>query len=206
MKSLLKIIFAFFLAISIVILFTLQLMQGSQINTIKKDLEDLNTTVAGLTNGDPNITVIPSNDPLDPTTNPDGSLKVKLYYKNYGADPEVINCSADTFVLRTIPKTTTPLTDALQLLMVNTLSEAEKNFGLDSPFEDPVYSNRFENFKLKNVVVNNGIANLTFEDPDYFSSGGSCRIGIMKSMLELTAKQFGSVDKVTFSPYDVFQP
>jgi hypothetical protein len=206
MKSLLKIVFAFFLAISIVVLFTLQLMQGSQINTIKTELGNLSTTVAGLTGQDPNITLIPTNGPLEPTTNPDGSMKVKLFYKNYGADPEVINCAADTFVLRTIPKTTMPLTDTLQLLLSTTLTDAEKNFGLDSPFEDSVYSNRFENFKLKTVTVNNGIANLTFEDPDYFSSGGSCRIGIMTSMFELTAKQFGSVDKVTFSPFDVFQP
>jgi spore germination protein GerM len=207
MKTLLKVTFAIFLSISIVLLFVLQLMQTSQLNNLKQEVSDLSDTVATLTGDDPIIdpTTTP-NDTIEPTSNPSGTIKVKLYYKNYDADPEMINCSADTFVYRTIPKTTTPLTDTVRLLLENQLTDEEHDFGLSSPFEDPNYIARLENFKLESVDVNNGVANLTFSDPDYFSSGGSCRVGLMTSMIDLTVKQFGSVDQVTYSPYDVFQP
>lgn len=207
MKTLLKVIFAIFLSISIVLLFVLQLMQSSQLNTLKQEVSELSDAVSILTGDDPVIdpTTTPD-DPLEPTSNPSGTIKVKLYYKNYTNDPESINCAADTFVYRTIPKSTTPLTDTVRLLLENKLTEQEKAFGLISPFEDANYSDRLENFELESVDINNGIANLTFSDPDYFSSGGSCRVGLLTSMIDLTVKQFGSVDKVTYSPYDVFQP
>ena len=207
MKTLLKVIFAIFLSLSIVLLFVLQLMQSSQLNTLKQDVSELSEAVSTLTGDDPIIdpTTTPD-DPLEPTSNPSGRIKVKLYYKNYSNDPESINCAADTFVYRTIPKSTTPLTDTVRLLLENKLTEEEKAFGLDSPFEDENYTDRLENFELESVDINNGIANLTFSDPDYFSSGGSCRVGLLTSMIDLTVKQFGSIDKVTYSPYDVFQP
>jgi spore germination protein GerM len=207
MKTLLKVIFAIFLSISIVLLFALQLMQSSQLNTLKQDVSELSDAVSALTGDDPIVDPTTSpDDPLEPTANPSGTIKVKLYYKNYANDPESINCSADTFVYRTIPKSTTPLTDTVRLLLENKLTEEEKTFGLNSPFEDPNYADRFENFELESVDINNGVAKLTFNDPDYFSSGGSCRVGLMASMIDLTVKQFGSVDQVTYSPFDVFQP
>lgn len=205
MKPLLKLLFAIFLSLSIVTLFVLQITQISKVSELESDIESINEQLETIT--DDAITPIDDNgDPIGPTSTDDDSITVKLYYKNYADDPEVLNCIADTYIEKQIPKTNKTLTDTLQLLLTNKLTNEEKEYGLASPFEDPAYIDRFEGFELKTVDINNGIANLTFEDPYYFSSGGSCRTGLIVSMINLTAKQFGNIDRVTLTPSDLFQP
>lgn len=224
MKTLVKVLFGAIAAISIIILFVLSLIQSNQINKINSDLSHVSNQLEILINNqDPSIITPTDIDvpditggPSDPTTTvaPSTSsetIKIKLYYKNVKNDPEHLNCEADTFVYRTIPKTSKVLTDTLNYMLTNKLTAEEKAFGLENLFEfgpdDTSYATRFEKFKIKSVSVNStGMATITLEDPEYFSSGGSCRISELSSMFELTAKQFSTVDDIQFLPLDVMQP
>lgn len=204
MKSLLKLIFSIFLSLSIVTLFVLVITQSSRLSQLENDINRIDELVGSITGED--ITPIDDNDPITDDPDTTDTISVKLYYKNYDNDPEVLNCVADTYIEKTIPKSNKTLTDTLQLLLDNKLTQEQKDFGLQSPFEDPTYIDRFEHFELISVNVSNGNAYLTFEDPLYFSNGGSCRTGIITSMISLTAKQFGNIDKVIYEPSELFQP
>ncbi len=210
MKTLVKILLGGVAAIAIIILFALSLLQSNQINKINTELSHISDQIAVLSTVKIPATTTPTD--VNPSgtvepTNAAETIKVKLYYKNTKTDPEMLNCEADTFVYRTIPKTAKVLTDTLNALITNKLTAEEKAFGLSNPFEDPAYTDRLDNFSIKSVSVNSaGVATVTLDDPDYFTSGGSCRVSNISTMFELTSKQFSTVDDVQFLPLDVMQP
>lgn len=141
---------------------------------------------------------------------PTPTLRVKLYYKDSKKDPSVLNCSADTFVYRDIPLTKTPLKDTLTLLLSNVLTTEEKAKGLSGQLV-PDASNtdlvtRQKQFSLTSVALSNGTATVSFSDAGMFTSGGSCRVGIMLSQITETAKQFSTVKTVKVLPETLFQP
>ena len=87
------------------------------------------------------------------------------------------------------------------------LTDAEKAAGLINEFENPLYTNRLVGFTLKSATITNKVATLTFEDPLFFTSRGSCAGGILASQVTETAKQFPTVNSVTYLPVDtLFQP
>ena len=175
-------------------------MQES-ITGIKNDIDTL------MTSPTPELSITPSpTAEVTPTAtitnNPTQTMTVKLYYKNFKLDPEVLDCSADGFVERTIPKTTTPLTDAIKLLLINDLTSGEKALGFESEFNTNVASKKVT---LISASVTSGTATLNISDPDDFTSGGSCRSGILASQFTKTAKQFSTVTNVEL-PSGLFQP
>jgi len=89
------------------------------------------------------------------------------------------------------------------LLLVNDLTQAEKNLGLENEFHTTAAS---QQVTLTMASITNGVATLTFDDPLDFTSGGSCRSGILASQVSLTAKQFSTVNSVELEPFSVFQP
>jgi len=93
-----------------------------------------------------------------------------------------------------IPKTSTPLKDAINQLL--------KQFVLDYGQD---YGDRVVNFKLISATIVNGEANLAFDDPGNFTSGGSDRLNQIYSRIEDTAKQFPSVKSVKITGA-IFQP
>ncbi|MFZ2153545.1 MAG: hypothetical protein WAV41_05870 [Microgenomates group bacterium] len=119
---------------------------------------------------------------------------VKIYFHNPAIDPNFDDPNANDYKLVTIPKTNTPLKDSLDELIKLFITEDEKAYG-----------SRVLNFRLKSAIISSGVAKLVFEDPEFYTSGGSTRVGLLYSQIEKTALQFPSVKKVEISGA-TFQP
>jgi hypothetical protein len=124
---------------------------------------------------------------------------VSLYYPNSKSGKDV--CSADSVmpITVTLPKTQSPLVDSINLLLTRSLTSAEKDQGFASEFPN-------RDFHLLKASVVNGVATLEFTEVPGFTSGGSCRVGILAAQIEKTAKQFPTVKSVVFKPATLFQP
>jgi hypothetical protein len=134
---------------------------------------------------------------------PVGSTPITLYYYNPTLDqgPGGVQCSEKGLVAvsRVIPKTSTPLKDSIQLLLNGELSSEERARGITTEFPLP-------GVILKSAIISNGIATLTFDDPQNKTNGGSCRVAILWHQIAATAKQFSTVQSVRFLPEELFQP
>lgn len=131
-------------------------------------------------------------------------LPIRLYYFNPEKDTDTngnILCSAQglQYVERIIPHTQTPLTEAIKLLLRGDISGEEKAAGATSEF--PMLGVR-----LEKAAIQNGLATLTFSDEQNKTSGGSCRVAILRAQIEATAKQFPGVTEVRLEPAELFQP
>jgi hypothetical protein len=64
-----------------------------------------------------------------------------------------------------------------------------------------------DGFELKSVnLKNDGTLILEFNDPLNKAVGGACRVNVLWSQIEATAKQFPQVKKVILLPGTLFQP
>ena len=134
----------------------------------------------------------------------DYSKTVKLYYYNPEQDKDEsgnIQCSRDGLVAveREIPVTKTPIQETIKLLIAGQLTDTEKSQGITTEYP-------LEGFSLKGASLKDGVLTLEFEDPNYKTGGGSCRVGILWFQIEATAKQFSEVQEVRFLPEELFQP
>ena len=134
----------------------------------------------------------------------DYSKTVKLYYYNPEQDKDEsgnIQCSRDGLVAveREIPVTKTPIQETIKLLIAGQLTDTEKSQGITTKYP-------LEGFSLKGASLKDGVLTLEFEDPNYKTGGGSCRVGILWFQIEATAKQFSEVQQVRFLPEELFQP
>ena len=133
--------------------------------------------------------------------------KILLYYYSPEKDKDEtgnIKCSKDGLIAieREIPITQTPIKDTLNLLLKGkqNLTQEDINQGITTEYP-------LEGFKLKSVnLKSDGTLILEFEDPFNKTIGGSCRVGILWSQIEATAKQFPEVKQVKFLPEELFQP
>lgn len=134
----------------------------------------------------------------------EGTRQINLYYYNKIKDlgkSKNPACSPKSVitVIRDLPQSNTPIEDALNLLLAGNITDEERAAGFETEFPGP-------GLKLLSAVLNNGILTLTFDDPDYFTSGGSCRVGLMWAQIEKTALQFPGVNEVRYLPDSLFQP
>lgn len=114
----------------------------------------------------------------------DSSMLVKIYQSPTDV---TLSCESVDYTEVNLPKSVTPLTDSINYLI--------------SQFKDS------KGFKLISATISNGIATLTFDDPNFFTSGGSCKSMELSSQIEKTALQFPTVKKVKFiGPEYLFQP
>lgn len=148
----------------------------------------------------------PTKQTPTPTTTPitsDTGIPVKLYFYNPSLDqgPGGVQCSGKGLVAveRVLPHTTMPLTKSIELLLRGELSDAERSQGLTTEFPLPGVT-------LKTATIVQGVATLTFDDPESKTGGGSCRAGVLWAQIEATAKQFPTVASVRFLPEELFQP
>ena len=139
------------------------------------------------------------------TLSPD-MITITLFYYNESADKDSAGnpqCSEKGIIStkRQIPKTTTPLQDAINLLIKGQITEPEKAQGISTEYP-------LEGFSLKGADLNatTGVVTLEFTDPQHKTSGGSCRAKILQMQIEKTAKQFKEVEGVKFLPTSLFQP
>jgi hypothetical protein len=69
-----------------------------------------------------------------------------------------------------------------------------------------LHGKALEGFALVSSELAGGTLMLTFDDPQNKTSGGSCRVSILRAQIEATAKQFPGVNEVRFVPAELFQP
>lgn len=180
---------------------------GSPAISLELDLNSAQTPLAELSQGDRvrvtgtlrNSTLVVRNiAPL-----PIGDIPVTLYFYDPSRDqgPGGAQCSSQGLIAvdRVLPKTTTPLTDAIRLLIKGEISAEEKARGITTEFP-------LSGVTLASASIAQGVATLTFNDPQNKLSGGSCRISVLRAQIETTAKQFPTVRTVMFSPNEILQP
>jgi len=129
---------------------------------------------------------------------------VDLYYYNSGLDQDEsgnIMCSRQGIVpvQRKTPVTQTPIQDTIKLLLKGELTNDERAQGISTEYP-------LEGLFLESASLKDGVLTLQFNDPNYKTGGGSCRVGILWFQIEATAKQFVGVNSVRFLPEELFQP
>lgn len=130
------------------------------------------------------------------------TVQVDLYYFNQDRADQVedsCNPAAVRAVSRDIEITRTPIQDTINLLIKGELTQEEQQMGFTTEFPG-------EDFELTGANLEDGTLTLAFDDPNNFTSGGSCRVGILQAQIERTAEQFTGVDEVEFQPETLFQP
>jgi hypothetical protein len=89
--------------------------------------------------------------------------------------------------------------ESIRLLIAGELSAEERAQGITTEFP-------LEGLALTGAALEDGELTLAFEDPNFRTSGGACRVTILWAQIEETARQFAGVDHVRFVPEDLFQP
>jgi len=138
------------------------------------------------------------------STPPIGEIEysnILLYFHNPSKDPRADICSRDAVfpVVRRVPKTQTPVQDAVQLLLKGELTAEERMAGFSTEFP-------LKGLELAGANLKDGVLTLEFRNPENRTGGGSCRVGILWSQIEKTAMQFSGVKQVRFIPEELFQP
>lgn len=129
---------------------------------------------------------------------------VKLFYYHEPSDRDAggnVGCSPDAVlpVEREIPVTMSPVKDTIALLLKGNVTAAEKAQGFSTEFPNA-------GFSLSSANLKNGTLTLTFSDKNNFTTGGSCRVGILAAQVRKTAMQFPEVKEVVILPEELFQP
>lgn len=130
---------------------------------------------------------------------------IRLYYYNSNLDKDGsgnILCSSKGLVgvSRTIPVTQTPLQDTLRLLLRGELTSSERANSITTEFPLPGVT-------LTGATISaSGATVISISDPSLKTSGGSCRVNVLRAQIEATARQFDSVKSVSFSPITILQP
>ena len=138
---------------------------------------------------------------------PEPTQNILLYYYNPEQDKDEqgnIKCSRDGLVAieKAISVNKTSIPDVINLLL-----EGKENLSAEQELEGITTEFPLEGLSLSQANLKaDGTLVLTFEDPLYQTSGGSCRAGILWFQIEETAKQFDGVEKVEFMPEELFQP
>ncbi|MDD3190145.1 MAG: Gmad2 immunoglobulin-like domain-containing protein [Candidatus Pacebacteria bacterium] len=127
------------------------------------------------------------------------------YYSSYKDEKEngYVACSESGMVVvgRRVLESDDVIEDTIKLLLEGVVTDIETTAGISSEFP-------LEGLKLENVSLSNeGVLSLAFDDPDFSTSGGSCRVNVLRLQIEKTAKQFVEVKSVEILPEGgVFQP
>ncbi len=142
--------------------------------------------------------------PLPSLTDTGLNRDIFLYYYNPDADKDAagnILCSRAGLVpvTRSISSTTTPIQDAVRLLLKGGITESEKAAGITTEFPLPA-------LEFVGADLDSGVLTLEFLDPNSATSGGSCRAVILWYQIEATAKQFAGINDVRYLPGTLFQP
>ena len=132
----------------------------------------------------------------------DGKARVFHYLPNKHA-AEKLNYEADPRALlpvqRKIAFSENLVFDTINSLIESGLSETDKQAGFWTSFPG-------ESFRLLRAELEGETLTLYFDDPMYFTSGGSNRVRYMWLQIQMTALQFPEVDKVRYEPKTLFQP
>ena len=132
----------------------------------------------------------------------DGKARVFHYLPNKDRAAELNNEAHPRALLpveREIPFSENLIFDTINSLLETELSEEEKQAGFWTSFPG-------ESFRLLRAELQGDTLTLYFDDPLYFTSGGSNRVGFMWLQILMTALQFPEVRNVRYEPKTLFQP
>lgn len=131
------------------------------------------------------------------------TVRVHVYYYNPALDqgPGGAQCSPKGLVAvaRVLPRSETPLADAINALLAGNVQGEETSDEAHSEFP-------LQDVVLKEAIIDNGVALLTFDDPQNRMVGGACRIAVLRHQIEATAMQFATVRTVRILPETILQP
>ncbi len=127
----------------------------------------------------------------------------KLYFYSSNKDKDAsgnVLCSAQGLVPldRTLALSNTPIQDTIKELLKGPTS-VERNQLPSTEFP-------LSGLALTGANLSGGVLTLNFSDPNNQTTGGSCRVSVLKAQIEATAKQFAGVNTVRFQPSTLFQP
>jgi hypothetical protein len=135
---------------------------------------------------------------------PCGEVTLKTFFYSAARDTDPygnILCSSKGIVA--VPKKVSAeeytITRALHELMRGELTARQKAEGLSTEFP-------LSGLSLVGVAVEGGTAEITFIDPLSRTSGGSCRVSVLRAQIEATVSQFPGVSRVVLKPAEAFQP
>jgi hypothetical protein len=120
--------------------------------------------------------------------------KIMAENVNYDVDPRAL-----VPVAREIPFSDNLIFDTINTLIQNEISEQETQAGFWTGFPG-------DSFRLLSAELQDNTLTLYFDDPQYFTSGGSNRVGYLWLQIKMTALQFPGVKRVRYKPDTLFQP
>jgi len=140
---------------------------------------------------------------FEPEQEPE-KVKVSLYYYNIEKDKEIaesIPCSAAAVlpVEREISESLNVPAATLRLLLKGEITEEEATQGFQTEFAPG-------KLDYKSLKIEDGVATVEFNDDGGFTSGGSCRAGLLAAQIQKTLLQFDEIDEVVFTNEEMFQP
>ena len=132
----------------------------------------------------------------------EGKVKVLHYLPNkimaekvdYEVDPRALLPAE-----REIPFSDNLIYDTINSLIQDEISEKETQAGFWTGFPG-------DSFRLLSADLQGNTLTLHFDDPKYFTSGGSNRVGYLWLQIKMTALQFPEVRQVRYTPQTLFQP
>lgn len=131
---------------------------------------------------------------------------VRVYFYNESEDVDEtgnIACSPDAvqFVERTVPADTyedNPVEIVLEELFEGpTGAEQERGFSSEFPLD---------RVEVESIEVSDGEAVVTLSDPENATSGGSCRVTLLRAQVEKTIQDAAGTEEVVLQPETLFQP
>ena len=129
---------------------------------------------------------------------------VLLYYPNTQQAPADVDACSEETVQPVEISLEAPgdalIQETLQALFQRSLSADEIQAGYSSSFPHPDFALQ------KATITDDGVLTLTFPEVPGFTSGGSCRMRIMRTQIVKTALQFDRVTDVRIRPETIFQP
>ena len=134
-------------------------------------------------------------DRLEPRT-----VQLFYYNKEVDEDDSQIDCDANSVqAVERVISGEDPIEETIKLLLQGEVREGELEQGFETEFPNP-------DFSLENYNLEDGTLTLTFSEVPGFTSGGSCRVNLLRAQVEKTAKQFPEVEEVEIKPESIFQP
>jgi len=128
------------------------------------------------------------------------TVKIFLSDSRFVGEP-YFDCSRTIAAERRVPKTLAVAKAATEVLLRGATQE-EINQGFVSNINSGV--------RIQNLTIENGVAEVDFDEQLEFQVGGSCRVAAIRAQITDTLKQFPTVDSVIISidgrTEDILQP
>lgn len=124
----------------------------------------------------------------------------------YNADIDValhgeIACSPEAVLAlpRWVDEDKDPIEAALRFVLGGELGLWEIDAGYSTEYPLP-------GLELLDFELESGVLTVRLDDPQHATSGGTCRVTVLRAQLEEAALQFSEVDEVVLQPEELFQP